>query len=140
VNRILQFYDSSMTVSLDPGHLSGAIQSIWLRGSVRATGAPTEKDPLQEGVPRSGNHVQALSPAVHAIKFCLLDDRDHRIARQPGRPWAENIGPRAARRGANCPKPKRPGAGSLGRHPVATPVLIIWSGLRSHIISHANNY
>jgi hypothetical protein len=84
VNRILQFYDSSMTVSLDPGHLSGAIQSIWLRGSVRATGAPTEKDPLQEGVPRSGNHVQALSPAVHAIKFCLLDDRDHRIARQPG--------------------------------------------------------
>jgi integrase len=31
--------------------------------ALRATGT-TEKDPLQEGVPRSGNHVQALSPAV----------------------------------------------------------------------------
>ena len=73
---------------------------------------------------------KALSPAVHAIKFCLLDDRDHRIARQPGADPGREHRPTGGPEGRELSEAQAARCRQLGRHPVATPVLIIWSGLR----------
>jgi hypothetical protein len=101
VNRILQFYDGSMTVSVYPGHPrpskvpvsicrkpdDASLTQCVLRLRTSVEGQPRVRQLNKTGCKVFREVVaafKALLPAVHAIEFRLLDYGDHRIARQLG--------------------------------------------------------